>query len=77
MIDITVPDNEADTVIMLKISGNRLVAICDACQALMHEAGKLQYPAFQELNETIERVRDQLADQRMAKNFPGWTRPTV
>lgn len=69
-VDITKPDNGADTVITLKISGNRLVAICNAVQAMAHETGKDQHAWYQELNEVIERVRDQLSEQRMATNFP-------
>jgi hypothetical protein len=71
-IDITVPDNEADTIITLTISGNRLVSICNAVQALMHETGKIGFPAYREIDEVVERVRDQLSAQRMERQFPGW-----
>lgn len=71
-LDITSPDNPADTIITLTISGNRLVSICNAVQQMMHETGKDKFPAYQELNEVVERVRDQLSDQRMDKQFPGW-----
>jgi hypothetical protein len=72
-IDITKPDNGADMLIMLQISGNRLVSICNAAQALMHETGKLRHPWYQELDQVIEAVRDQLGAQRMEKNFPGYS----
>lgn len=71
-MDITTPDNEADTLINLAISGNRLVSICNAVQQLMHETGKIKHPWYQELDAVIESVRDQLSDQRMRKNFPDW-----
>lgn len=74
-IDITKPDNGADTLINLAISGNRLVSICNAVQQMMHETGKLKHPWYQELNEVVERVRDQLSDQRMRKSFPDWKPP--
>jgi hypothetical protein len=65
--DIMTPDNPADILVHLRISGNRLVSICNTCQGLMHEGNKLQYPYYAELNEVIERVRDQLSAQRIDK----------
>lgn len=71
-MDITTTDNSADTIINLKISGNRLVSVCNALQALMHQTGKLEFPAYREIDEVVERIRDQLSDQRMLKSFPDY-----
>lgn len=75
-MDITKPDNPADVVIKLEVSGNKLVSVLNSLQQLMHETGRTQFakdggylfssPWYEELHETVERIRDQLSDQRCA-----------
>lgn len=76
-IDITAKDNEADTIINLTISGNRLVSLLNSCQSMLFDSGRLVVrgndfrgtePAWDELNEIIERMRDKLSEQRCARD---------
>lgn len=68
-------DNEADTTIMLAISGNRLVSVLNALDAAMYETGRYKFEGndivassswFADLRETTEAMRDELSRQRMA-----------
>jgi len=77
MIDITKPDNAADTVVTITISGNALVSVLNTAQALMYETGRTKLTndgtvgtseSYERVNQTVERIRDQLSDQRCARN---------
>ena len=74
-IDIRSPNNPADTIVTIAISGNRLVSILNAVQAMMHETSRSRFEgnatvfisdSYRELNETVECLRDQLSAQRMS-----------
>lgn len=76
-LDITQPTNPADTVIHLTISSNYLVRLCNTAQAMMVRIGHMKptgdtyeysCEAYAELNEIVERIRDQLASQRMQRS---------
>ena len=78
MLDITKPDNPADTVINLTISGNRLVSVLNALQQKMFadnnaafaDGNNMSFSSswYAELWETVERIRDQLSEQRYNGN---------
>ncbi len=71
-IDITKPTNEADAMINLIIAGNYLVRMCNTIQQLIHEKDAADKERrkewYAEVNEIVERVRDQLSEQRCAQN---------
>lgn len=73
--ELAAPNNPAE----LKISGNRLVSICNTVQAAMYRAGnavmendKLTFesPYYADLYAAVEAIRDELSAQRMAREAP-------
>jgi len=74
-LNITTPNNAADTTINLAISGNRLVSVLNALDASLHQLGRYRFegndivadaPWYAELCETTEAIRDELSRQRCA-----------
>lgn len=71
--ELAKPDNEADCTITLQISGNRLVAVLNTVDALMHATGRYHFedndvvassPWYQDLRTVTEAMRDELSAQR-------------
>ena len=70
-LNIATPDNAADITVTLQISGNRLVSICNALQSLMYRHDYIGpnsegWQHYADVNEIVERVRDELSAQRIA-----------
>jgi hypothetical protein len=66
----------SDCVITLHISGNRLVSVLNALDAMAHETRRYTFegndivassPRYEELRNTTEAIRDELSRQRCAK----------
>jgi hypothetical protein len=73
--ELAEPNNQADCIIKLDISGNRLVSLLNAFDSAMHATGRYRFEGndvvpvsewYADLRATIEAIRDELSRQRQA-----------
>lgn len=67
LLDIKQPDNDADCVISLTISGNALVRVTNFIDATLHNECKdeMQYDWYRALKCVNRQIQEQLSTQRM------------